>query len=101
MVVDSGSAAQQMLGVLLTKKALPSSIVALLLVTGAAHANHQAYYQCGKELIFVNMGKGFTDYELIIDKADRRPLPSRFFRWNDYNGILYYHGRKCQWREWP
>jgi hypothetical protein len=47
------------------------------------------------------MGKGFTDYELVLDEKKDRRLPGRFFRWNDYNGILYYRGRKCQWREWP
>jgi hypothetical protein len=81
------------------KKLFLTSIAALLLATGTALANRQAHYQCGKDLIFVNMGKGFTHYELVLDKADRRPLPSRFFRWNDYNGALYYRGRKCEWRE--
>ena len=83
------------------KKLLLAGVAALFLATGAALANHQAHYKCGKDLIFVNMGKGFTNYELVLDNEDRRPLPNRFFRWNDYNGVLYYRGRKCQWREWP
>ncbi len=78
-----------------------AGVAVLLLATSAAHANHQAFYQCGKDLIFVNMGKGFTDYELVIDEKKDLRLPGRFFRWNDHNGILYYRGRKCQWREWP
>jgi hypothetical protein len=78
-----------------------AGVAAMLLTTSAGHANHQAFYQCGKDLIFVNVGKGFTDYELVIDEKKDRRLPGRFFRWNDHNGILYYRGRKCQWREWP
>jgi|SoiMethySBSTD1v2_1073268.scaffolds.fasta_scaffold2902387_2 hypothetical protein len=82
-------------------KVFLAGVAALLLAIGAAHANHQAYYQCGKDLIFVNIGKRFTDYELVIDEKKDRRLPGRFFRWNNYNGVLYYRGRKCQWREWP
>jgi hypothetical protein len=93
--IAKGSASRKM-----STRTLIAGVSALFLATGTAHANHQAYYQCGKDLIFVNMGKGFTDYALVLDKKDR-PLPSRFFRWNDYHGILYYRGRKCQWREWP
>ena len=78
-----------------------ASVAALLLATGAAHAERQAYYQCGKDVVFVNTGKGFTDYELVIDEKKDRRLPGRFFRWNNSNGVLYYRGRKCQWREWP
>jgi hypothetical protein len=56
------------------KKMLLASVAALFLATGTAHANHQAYYQCGKDLIFVNMGKGFTDYALVLDKRTVRCL---------------------------
>jgi hypothetical protein len=82
-------------------KLVLAAVAALLLAIGAAHADHQAYYQCGKDVIFVNMGKGFTDYELVTDEKKDRRLPGRFFRWSNYNGVLYYRGRKCQWREWP
>ena|SRR5262249_25560762 len=89
------------------KYVLLAGVAGLLLATGAAHANHQAYYQCGKDRIWVNMGKGFSDYTLVykdrplsgrflLDKRDL-PLPSRFFRWNWTNGILRYRGRKCEW----
>jgi hypothetical protein len=83
------------------KAAIIAGCVTLFLAAGAAHANHQAFYQCGKDLIFVNMGKGFTEYELVIDEKKDRRLPGRFFRWNDHEGILYYRGRKCEWRERP
>jgi hypothetical protein len=85
---------------IIMKKTLLTGIAALFLATGTAHANHQAYYQCGKKLILANIGKGFEEYVLILDKEHERPLPSRFFRWRDYSDVMYYRGRKCQWREW-
>jgi hypothetical protein len=83
------------------KKLSLAGVTALLMATGAVHAKNQAYYQCGKDVIFVNLGNGFTDYELVTNEKKERRLPGRFFRWNNKNGILYYRGRKCQWREWP
>ena len=77
-----------------------AGIAVLFLATGTARANHQAYYQCGKKLILANIGKGFEEYVLILDKEHERPLPSRFFRWRGYSDVMYYRGRKCQWREW-
>jgi putative ABC transport system substrate-binding protein len=56
----------------------------------------------GLHLLLVNASNPIEIEDAFATLArDRRPLPSRFFRWNDYNGILYYRGRKCQWREWP
>ena len=59
-------------------KLVLAGVAALLLAIGAAHADHQAYYQCGKDVIFVNMGKGFTDYELVTDEKKTAVCPVAF-----------------------
>jgi len=84
------------------KKALLIGIAALFLATGTAHANHMAYYQCGKDRIWVNIGRGFEEYKLLVGcDSDgirkERPLSGRFFRWRGYNDVLYYRGRECDW----
>jgi len=72
-----------------------ASIAALFLATGTAQANHMANYECGGKIILMNMqGKGDVEYSIVTNNKEHF-LPRRHFRWRDYDGVLYYHGRRC------
>ena len=46
-------------------RTLIAGVAALFLATATAHANHQAYYQCGKDLIFVNMARDLPTMQKV------------------------------------
>jgi hypothetical protein len=83
------------------KKPLLTSIAALFLATGAAHAGcHEWYYRCDNKLVNVQgcNARNPWHFNEVISKEKSIDLPSRAFRLRDRGDAgsgLYFHGRKC------
>jgi hypothetical protein len=75
------------------KKLLLTSIAALFLATGMAHASSYHAVQCGKKRIYVLGHHGFSFYEIKGHKRNDQALPDRWFRQTD--GNWYFHGKLC------
>jgi hypothetical protein len=96
-------------------KTFLTSIAALLLATGTAHATSYSLHQCGSKLIYVYGHHGYTYYLLknvhppktAFDANIDRELPKKMFvntaalsglfgyRPDNYDSLSF-HGRKCR-----